>query len=171
VGPTRRARAHDPVLLNLGVHDLDLVAYLTSSTLAIHSANGSDEAAHVVLQTASGCDARISVARTAVARDRRIVVETENEIWRGNLLSLELEVTSIVTGVARAVPLEVIEPLVAQANALAATLAEGGLGPTSVATGIDGARAVLAVETAESCLRGRGLVPSERPSERPAENL
>ncbi|MDB4995204.1 MAG: Gfo/Idh/MocA family oxidoreductase [Myxococcaceae bacterium] len=179
VGPPRRARAHDPVLLNLGVHDLDLVAHLTGSTFTVCSAHGGDEAADVVLVTASGCDAMISVARTTGARDRRIVVETGDEIWRGDLLALELEVTSLVTGLTRTIPIDAVEPLVAQAHALAAALGGSEPGPSPVATGIDGARAVLGVEAAEAFLRSRGSVvavsPSERASERaperPAENL
>jgi predicted dehydrogenase len=175
VGPPRRARAHDPVLLNLGVHDLDLVAHLTGSTFTVCSAHGGDEAADVVLTTASGCDAKISVARTAGSRDRRIVVETDEAIWRGDLLALELEVTSLETGRTRTIPIDVIEPLVAQAHALAAALGGSEAGSSPVATGIDGARAVLGVEAAEAFLRSRTSVaaasPSERTPERPAENL
>jgi predicted dehydrogenase len=168
--PRARARAHDSVLLNLGVHDLDLVAHLTGSTLAIRSAHGGEEAADVVLTTASGCDARISVARTTLARGRTIRVETHDEIWLGDLLALALEVTSLVTGATRSVPIEAVEPLVAQAHALALALASTEPTPTPVATGIDGARAVLAVEAAEACLRSRTVTPSEDPA-RPAENL
>ena len=175
VGPPRRARGHDPVLLNLGVHDIDLVAHLTGSTFTVCSAQGGDEAADVVLVTASGCDAMISVARTTGARDRRIVVETIDEIWSGDLLALELEVTSLVTGATRAVFIDAIEPLVAQAHALAAALGSSVAGLSPVATGIDGARAVLGVEAAEAFLRSRvsaaSASASERTPERPAENL
>jgi predicted dehydrogenase len=169
-GPPRRARAHDPVLLNLGVHDLDLVAHLTGSTFTVVSASGGDDAADVVLRAASGCDACISVARTAVARDRRIVVETHDEIWRGDLLALTLEVVSLVSGSTRTLPIDAVEPLVAQAHALALALGAPDSLPTPVATGMDGARAVLAVEAAEACLHARAASP-DRPSERPAENL
>ncbi len=179
VGPPRRARAHDPVLLNLGVHDFDLVAHLTGSTVTVCAAHGGDDAADVVLVTASGCDATISVARTTGARDRRIVVETADEIWRGDLLALELEVTSLVTGATRTIPIEPVEPLVAQAHALAAALGGSEAASLSVATGNDGARAVLAVEAAEALLRSRTSVASASPTERtsdrtpthPAENL
>jgi predicted dehydrogenase len=163
VGPTRPN--DDGVLVNLGVHDLDLAAYLTGSQVAVHGAVGrappngaGEDLAHVLITTASGALGHVYVDRTLHERRRAVVLATPRWVYEGDLLAHRLTRTSRETGVRTEVPLLLEEPLTAQAVALADAL--DGSPPRELATGVDGARAVALAERAASyCV------------ERPAENL
>jgi predicted dehydrogenase len=146
-------------LVNLGVHDLDLAAYLTRSPLASATATGEvgdrgvEERAHVLARTASGAAVHVLVDQCsrgpAPARRRTIAVTTAAHVWRGDLLVPSLVRTCRATGASEAVPLDTEEPLLAQALAFASAVrgVRGGLA-TEIATGRDGARALHAAEHA-----------------------
>jgi predicted dehydrogenase len=141
------------VLLNLGVHDFDLAAYLGGGGATVRGSVGrastracGEEAAHVVIALASGGIGHVHVDRTVPARRRAIVVATRRWIYEGNLLAHRLVRVCRETGARSEVPLLIEEPLVAQAIALADAL-DGG-GPREIATAVDGARAVALAEAA-----------------------
>ena len=131
------------VLLNLGVHDFDLIAYLTGERVALRSALGHAEAADLTL-AAAAVTARVFVARDG-ERERRLVIETDAAVYHGDLLRFALTVICKRTGVTEAIPLPTEEPLRAQSRALARSLA-GEV--TELATFEDGALAVLLAEEA-----------------------
>ena len=139
VGSVRTA---DALLVNLGVHDLDLASYLTRSPLMPRTARGDDATVDIVLSAARGCRVAAHLSRTG-ERERTVVLETRDRVWRGDLARFALAVTSRRTGEARKVALDVdTEPVVLQARALARAL-DGSLEP-ELATGRDAARAVHA---------------------------
>lgn len=152
------ARARDALLLNLGVHDIDLASYLTRSPLMPRSARGDDDAVDVVLSAARGARVALHFARGG-DRQRSIVVETRDEVFRGDLARFELTVTSRRTGATRRVPVDAdAEPIVLQARALARAL-EGALEP-ELASGRDAARTVhVAAACASSLVKGRDGAP------------
>jgi predicted dehydrogenase len=143
-------------LVNLGVHDLDLAAYLTRAPLVSVSATGDmgaeglEERAHVLARTATGASVHVYVdqkPRPHEPQRRRVVtLATADHVWRGDLLALSLVRVCRATGGSEAVPLDTEEPLLAQALAFASA-ARGGAA-TEIATGQDGARALLAAEQA-----------------------
>jgi predicted dehydrogenase len=137
-------------LLNLGIHDLDLAAYLGGGEAKIASALGAaggadgEDFAHVLFSTATGAVGHLYVDRTRPVSERAIVLTTADWVYEGDLLAHRL-FRSARGGTARAdVPVALEEPLVAQANALADAL--DGRGGRELATGIDGARAVALAE-------------------------
>ena len=151
VGPSKPCTSG--VLVNLGVHDFDLAAYLSGGNLTLHGAVGfcagaslAPDAAHVVFSTAGGAAGHIYVDRTAPARERAIELTTARWVYRGDLLAHRL-VRTARAGAARAdVPLPLEEPLAAQAAALAEAL-DGGT-PREIALGDDGVRALDLAEGA-----------------------
>lgn len=133
------------VLLNLGVHDFDLVEHLTGKPAELEDARGSADGARVRL--VAGPTRATLHARRDGAPTRAIRVTTARTVYEGNLLSPRL---TMQKGGARAqVTLERHEPLVAQALALHAALT-GAAAP--IATGAEGARAV---DLAERAIRAR----------------
>jgi UDP-N-acetylglucosamine 3-dehydrogenase len=164
VGPSRPAGG-EGVLVNLGVHDLDLAAYLAGGPATVHGAVGGgssggsgEDLAHVLFTTASGAVGHVYVDRTLHERRRGVVLATPRWVYEGNLLAHRLTRTSRETGVRTDVPLLLEEPLAAQAMALADAL-DGAI-PRELATAADGARAVALAEHAASYCGGA-----------PAENL
>jgi len=154
VGPFRPS--DHGVLVNLGVHDFDLAAYLGGGDAALRGAAGAPEArpaaddlAHVLLATASGAVAHVYVDRTVPHKRRRLVLATSRWIYEGDLLAHRLLRTSRASGAASEVPLLLEEPLRAQALALADAL--DGAPAREIATGLDGARAVSLAERAAAC--------------------
>jgi predicted dehydrogenase len=154
VGPSRPS--DHGVLVNLGVHDFDLAAYLgggdavlRGAARAVEARAGSDDLAHVLLTTASGAVAHVYVDRTVPHKRRRLVLATSRWIYEGDLLAHRLVRTSRATGTASEVPLLLEEPLRAQALALADAL--DGAAVREIATGADGARAVSLAERAADC--------------------
>jgi predicted dehydrogenase len=145
------------VLLSLGVHDLDLAAYLTASPVDVRSASGTEDGwARVELSAGSGAVARVRVDGTSRARERRIQVTTTRHVFSGDLLAPRLVCTCRTTGTTHGLPLPGDEPLVAQARAIA-TVLDGGAAP-ELATGVDGARALAVAESARAWLRpSRGV--------------
>jgi UDP-N-acetylglucosamine 3-dehydrogenase len=153
VGPARPTG--DGVLVNLGVHDLDLAAYLTGGQVVVHGAVGTgssrasgEDLAHVLVTTTSGAVGHLYVDRTVAERRRGVVLATARWVYEGDLLAHRLTRTSRDTGARTDVPLPMAEPLAAQALALADAL--DGSSPRELATGIDGARAVALAERAAS---------------------
>jgi len=154
VGPSRPSR--HGVLLNLGVHDLDLAAYLGGS-VALRAAagarpgdTGSEDVAHVLLTTGSGALAHLYVDRTIVVKQRRITLTTHRWRYEGDLLAHRLVRVKLSDSTRTDVPLTLEEPLAAQAVALADAL--DGHASHEIATGADGASAVaLAEEAAARC--------------------
>jgi UDP-N-acetylglucosamine 3-dehydrogenase len=144
VGPTRPGDGS--VLVNLGVHDLDLAAYLGGGAVRLRGTVGCDDFADVLLETAGGAVGRVHVDRAVPYRRRAIVLKTDAWIYEGDLLAHRLVRTSRETGVRTEVPVPLEEPLAAQARALADAL--DGLAPREIATDADGAAAVALAEAA-----------------------
>jgi predicted dehydrogenase len=156
------SRTHDcDVLVNLGVHDFDLAAYLAGRGLILRAALGDGDFAHVLFDTGAGAVGHLYVDAAAPAKRRTIAIRTPRWTYDGDLLRPRL--LRAPTGIRRdippwrEVPLPFEEPLRAQANALAdaldapsGTLETG----TAVATGADGARSVdIAERAAAACAR------------------
>jgi UDP-N-acetylglucosamine 3-dehydrogenase len=148
------------VLLNLGVHDLDLAAYLGKAKVTLHAGLGSDatggspaDFAHVLFSTSSGSVGRIYVDRATLTRQRTIRLVTTRWAYDGDLLAPRLTRTPAPGGARTDVPLVMQEPLAAQAEALAEALGSGVA--REIATGADGASAVeLAEQAAKVCAQG-----------------
>jgi predicted dehydrogenase len=168
VGPSRPCASG--VLVNLGIHDLDLAAYLGGGHLILRGALGfgatarsGQDAAHVLFSTARGASGHLYVDRTAAEKHRAIELATSRWIYRGDLLAHRLVRTSRSGTTPADVPLPADEPLAAQALALADAL-DGGPGSDprrEIALGADGVRALEAAERASAyCLAAA-----------PAENL
>lgn len=159
VGPSRPSR--HGVLLNLGVHDLDLAAYLGGAVAlraaagARHGETGSEDLAHVVLATASGALAHLYVDRTIVVKQRRITLTTRRWRYEGDLLAHRLVRVNLSDSTRVDVSLTSDEPLAAQAIALADAL--DGQGVREIATGADGASAVALAE--EAAARSAAMAP------------
>jgi predicted dehydrogenase len=159
VGPSMASASG--VLLNLGVHDFDLAAYLTRGPVKIHGAvgrtrapDGTEDEAHVVFSTSGGAVGHLHVDRTAPAKSRTLSVVTPAWTYQGDLLAHRLVRVSRSAAANRAaseVPLPLDEPLAAQAIALADAL-DGAPG-REIATGHDGAAAVALAEEAASLCR------------------
>lgn len=172
VGPSRPSR--HGVLLNLGVHDLDLAAYLAGGVLfrtaagRRHSDVGSEELAHISLTTHSGALAHLYVDRTISTKQRRITLTTPRWRYEGDLLAHRLVRVNLSDASRAEVPLTLDEPLVAQAIALADAL--DGYGSTEIATGVDGASAVALAETAAAeCASMASLSVRAQPLPAPGE--
>ena len=151
VGPSRPTECG--VLLNLGVHDFDIAAYLGGGPLVLRGAVGGADLAQVVFETAEGAAGHVYVDRTAPERRRSIVVTTSRWIYEGDLLAHRLVRVARgghATGQRSDVPLPLEEPLLAQARAVADAL--DGVGSRELATGEDGAAAVAMAEEAEAAL-------------------
>ncbi|MEI7894775.1 MAG: hypothetical protein WCI05_16885, partial [Myxococcales bacterium] len=145
----RRAGCDAGVLVNLAVHDFDLIAHITGGPVTVVAAVGDDDTAHVLVR-ASGATAHLHVSRVAPAKRRTLVVQTERFLYEGDLLGPRLTRAS-ADGETTDVPLATVEPLVAQAHALA--LALTGTTSAPLATGTHGAQAVFLAEQAEILLR------------------
>jgi predicted dehydrogenase len=150
VGPSRPSECG--VLLNLGVHDFDLAAYLGGGPLELRGAVGGADLAQVVFETAEGAAGHLYVDRTTPERRRSILVTTSRWIYEGDLLAHRLVRTARVSGQRSDVPLPLEEPLLAQARVMADAL--DGVGSRELATGEDGAAAVALAEQAAA---GAGL--------------
>lgn len=146
-GPGLRIDTED-ALLNLGVHDMDLVEYLTGADAVVLGASGSHDTSHVRLLAGSAL-ARLRCGRQG-ERVRRIHVETETLELDGDLLSPQVVAIHRTTGERERLALHREEPLRAQAEALHAAMIarrHDSL-PLAVASGAQGARAVALAERA-----------------------
>jgi predicted dehydrogenase len=158
------------VLLNLGVHDLDLAAYLGGGPVSLRGAVGrsrgpdpAEDAAHILFTTSRGTVGHVHVDRTAPVKRRSVSVATPRWAYDGDLLAHRLvrtrhhpSVAGAVpgrhaSGAASEVPLPLEEPLLAQAIALADAL--DGAPAREIATGHDGAAAVALAEQAAALCR------------------
>ncbi|MBK6696446.1 MAG: Gfo/Idh/MocA family oxidoreductase [Myxococcales bacterium] len=139
------------VVLNLGVHDLDLVAHLTGRRPVVLGAEGDANATRVHL-SAGAAFGRLRLARAG--RHRMLTVTTRDARYEGDLLAFRLRKASVGGG-AVDVPVPTDEPLVAQARALYEACQGAPAAP--LATAEDGLRAVELAETAMGLrsLRGR----------------
>jgi UDP-N-acetylglucosamine 3-dehydrogenase len=171
VGPSRPCASG--VLVNLGVHDFDLAAYLAGGVVTLRGAVGvgasaasGPDAAHVVFSTACGAAGHLHVDRTAPTRERALELSTARWVYRGDLFAHRL-VRIARSGAGRIdVPLPVDEPLAAQAVAMADAL-DGGAA-REIATGDDGVRALeLAEQAGVLCAQG----DTSTDAGEPAENL
>jgi predicted dehydrogenase len=162
-GPSRTTDCN--VLVNLGVHDFDLAAYLAGRGLILRAALGDDDFAHVLFDTGSGAVGHLYVDAAAPAKRRTIAIRTPRWTYDGDLLTPRL--LRVPAGIRREippwreVPLPYEEPLRAQASALAdaldapPTLPAAPEAATAIATGADGARSVgIAERAADACARG-----------------
>jgi len=127
------------VLINLGVHDLDLAAYLGGGDVTLRGAAGalSSETpgrtlAHVLMTTGCGAVANVYVDRTVPDKRRSITLTTTRWIYEGDLLSHRLVRRARDGGARSEVRYRFDEPLVAQAIALADAL--DGAAPRELAT-------------------------------------
>jgi predicted dehydrogenase len=146
VGPSRPSDCG--VLVNLGVHDLDLASYLGGGAVVLRGAVGDEDFADVLVETSGGAVGHLHVDRTAARRRRSVTLTTPQWTYEGDLLAHRLVRTARDTGASAEVPLPLEEPLVAQARALADAL-DGGA-PREIATGVDGAAAVRLADLASS---------------------
>ncbi len=151
VGPSRPADGG--VLVNLGVHDFDLAAYVGQAPVRLvgavaggaSNASGED-LAHVLFTNGAGAVGHLHVDRTVPAKRRWIALATPVWLYEGDLLTHRLERTARATQARTHMPLSLEEPLAAQAIALADALDGGRV--REIATGDDGARAVALAEEA-----------------------
>jgi len=116
------------VCLNLGVHDIDLVALLARAPAAFESANGDLDDVEIAL-VAGAARATVRVSRSA-QKVRSIRVQTTRDRFEANLL----------------------EPSVPEPLALQAIAVQGAIEglESAVATGEDGLRAVAVAEAASA---------------------
>ena len=139
-------------LVNLGVHDLDLAAYLGGGEITLRGAVGSagdqegEDFADVLFSTARGAVGHAHVDGSSPFRARSIVVATARWVYQGDLLAHRLVRSARASSGTTDVPLPLEEPLLAQASALADAL--DGRGSRELATGADGARALQFAEGA-----------------------
>jgi len=145
VGPSRHCEFG--VLLNLGVHDFDLAAYLGGGGVVLQSALGGRDFAHALFATGSGAIGHVYLDGASAVRSRAITVTTERWTYEGDLLGVRLFRTARGTASRTEVPLPLEEPLRAQAVALGDAL-DGGGGRREIATGADGAASVDLAERA-----------------------
>jgi predicted dehydrogenase len=144
VGPPRGLAGHGgSALLNLGIHDVDLAAYLAGGAPELVRAEGGVEHAHLALAVGAAT-ARIAIDRAAPERRRSIRVLTSDVAYEGDLLGHRL------TRGREAMALPSEEPLAAQARAVHAAI-EGI--PSAAATGEEGARALAIVEEAQAAIQ------------------
>jgi predicted dehydrogenase len=160
------------VLANLGVHDLDLAAYLTGGAVGVSDAIGRsfdgsagyEDMAHVLVAAHGRALGHIYADRTASVKHRSLRLTTTRWVYEGDLLDHRLARTARGSTVSGEIPLTTEEPLVAQAIALADAL--DGTPSREIATGIDGLRALaLADEAAQRIRERESFAPAE------AENL
>jgi predicted dehydrogenase len=151
VGPSRPDNWG--ALVTLGVHDLDLAAYLGRGEVTVHGGLGAGppgsaggDLAHILFSTDAGAIGHLYVDRTVATRQRTIRLVTSPWVYEGDLLAQRLARTPAAGGARTEVPLPLEEPLAAQATALADALDGGAI--REIATGADGARAVALVESA-----------------------
>jgi UDP-N-acetylglucosamine 3-dehydrogenase len=156
------------VLVNVGVHDLDLAAYLAGGGVVVRGAAGSrgtdsvgEDFADVVFATAGGAVGRLALDRTSPLRRRSVEITTSQWLYEGDLLAHRLVRTARGKGAPRTaspLPLPADEPLMAQAIALADAL--DGRTVRDLATGLDGLRAVeLAERAAAFCAASPAAAP------------
>ena len=151
-GPPRGARrTDDGVLLNLGVHDIDLVALIAGGPATRRRAEGNESRALLTLQAQGGALARVRVDRGALTRRRAVTLTTATHVYEGDLLTPRLTVTPRRGGRSVDVTLDGCEPLLAQAQALHDALHGRA---AAIATGLDGARALAIAERASHLTLG-----------------
>jgi predicted dehydrogenase len=163
VGPARSS-SHG-VLLNVGVHDLDLACYLGGGDMTVRCALGrggadGEDIAHVLCETAGGTLGHIHVDRTRPTKERMITVVTSRWVYQGDLLAHRLIRAERPDGRFEEIPLVAKEPLVAQALAFGSALR----GPPSqeLASGADAARAVRLASIAATLCKHAGPVEAEK---------
>ena len=170
IGPSAR-EDESGVLVNLGVHDLDLAAYIARGPGEVRDALGrtretggaGEDLAHVLVAMASGAAGHVYVDRTSQDKHRTMRVTTARWVYEGDLLTHRLSRTRRTPRTPRIdvdrtrveVPLVTEEPLTAQALAMADAL--DGAGVREIATGIDGARALALAERAAERIAARDL--------------
>jgi predicted dehydrogenase len=165
IGSVRSAGGvSEGALVNLGVHDFDLAAYLASSPLALGSiasvvgaepsGSGAEERADVCAASDSGAEVTVLVDQRPAdgLRRRTITLTTPTHLWQGDLLAPSLVRTCHLTGAREAIPLDTEEPLLAQALAFAGAVRGGAGAFGEIATGHDGMRALLVAEGARRAL-------------------
>jgi UDP-N-acetylglucosamine 3-dehydrogenase len=154
-------RCEHGVLLSLGVHDVDLVAYLTGAALELRAVSGlpgrdggrgGEACAELTLSAATGAVAHLAVDREAPRRERTIELVTHRDVFEGNLLVPRLFRRPRSGGARTEVELARVEPLAEQARAIAEAMGQGH-GPSRVASGADGARALAMALQARDWLR------------------
>jgi UDP-N-acetylglucosamine 3-dehydrogenase len=153
-------------LINLGVHDLDLAAYLGGGEIVFRGAAGpvsaaEEDFAHVLFSTACGAPGHLFVSRTSPTPCRKLVLTTHRWVYEGDLASHRLvRVARAARGTSAWTEVAVVaeEALVAQAMALADDL--DGCPSRELANGLDGARAVAVAERARAEFDGRHALRS-----------
>ena len=153
-------------LVNLGVHDLDLAAYLGGGEIALRGAVGSagehegEDFADVLFSTARGAVGHAHVDGSSSFRARSLVLTTARWVYQGDLLDHRLVRSARASSGMIDVPLPLEEPLLAQACALADAL--DGRGSRELATGADGARALHFAERAAAYFAPEGATRPSR---------
>ncbi|MGH7272001.1 MAG: Gfo/Idh/MocA family protein, partial [Polyangiaceae bacterium] len=168
VGPSRPCGCG--ALINLGIHDIDLAAYLGGGDVVLRGAVGgsltrdsTEDFARVVFTTGGGAVGQLTVDRTLPAKERVIDLATRRWLYHGDLLAHRLTRMFRGESLHSDVPLLLDEPLMAQAVALADAL--DGAPVHDLATGADG---IAAVEIAEQAAAQCAAPPS---GPRGSENL
>jgi predicted dehydrogenase len=153
--PPGRRHEHG-VLLSLGVHDVDLAAYLTGGPVELRNVSsvvrtGDEDQAELNIVAATGAAVRLRVDRLAPRRERTIHLLTSTEEFVGNLLEPRLFRRPRGGGEPTEVALPTGEPLAAQAKAVSRAL--DGEPSAGAATGTDGAHALTIVLSASQAMR------------------
>jgi predicted dehydrogenase len=157
------------VLVILGVHDLDLAAYIAHAPGEVRDALGrtletggaGEDLAHVLVAMAGGAAGHVYVDRTSRDKHRTMRVTTVRWVYEGDLLAHRLFRTPRASRADQPendasrveVPLVTEEPLTAQALAMADAL--DGAGVREIAIGVDGARALALAERAAERIAAR----------------
>jgi predicted dehydrogenase len=162
-------RTHEHgALLSLGVHDVDLAAYLTGGPVELRNVSGvartaDEDQAELTVVAATGAAVRLRVDRLAPRRERTLHLLTSTEEFVGDLLVPRLSRRPRGGGVEIEVPLSTTEPLVAQARAVSRAL--DGEPSGGAATGADGAHALSIVLSAAEALHSGNTASCRRVSE------
>ena len=143
------------VLMDLGVHDLDLVSYLgRSAIVSVASVLAGAQTALVVVRLASGVVARVEVTWNSPRKVREFRAWGNGALFQADLIDGEIQrftrgLDGDVRGVARRIPVVAGEALEAQLDAFLKALRAGAPMPVAAEVGLEAVRwATLAREGA-----------------------
>ena len=145
IGDPSLAPACESVLLDLGIHDLDLAGFLLATPLEVTEAR-SGVAVEVRLRTSGGIPVTLHAQRAGLPPAREASLRVAGGVYHADLLRHRLTF-SPAGGESTPLRVEPADPLREQARALYRALATSA--KASLATAVDGARAVELARLAE----------------------